>query len=133
MKCPICGGAELVHETRDIEYEYKGRKTTISGVTGDFCDACGESILDDEAGDQYMAAITAFNREVNAEEVDPAFIAAVRKRLKLDQRQAAELFGGGANAFSRYETGRVSPPVALIKWFKLFDRDPEMLDQYRQL
>ncbi len=27
----------------------------------------------------------------------------VRKKLDLDQRQAAEIFGGGVNAFSRYE------------------------------
>lgn len=62
MKCPGCGGADLKHETRDVAYEYKGRKTTIHAITDDYCDACGESILDDDAGDKYMAAISAFNR-----------------------------------------------------------------------
>ena len=38
--------------------------------------------------------------------VDPAFIARVRKKLALDQRQAAAVFGGGPNAFSRYENGQ---------------------------
>jgi len=63
MKCPCCGGADLKHETRDVAYEHKGRKTTIHVITGDYCDACGESILDADAGDTYMAAIGAFNRD----------------------------------------------------------------------
>ncbi|EJX4511713.1 type II toxin-antitoxin system MqsA family antitoxin [Salmonella enterica] len=131
MKCPTCGGADLKHETRDVEYEYKGFKTSIHGITGDYCGTCGEAVLDDEAGDKYMAAITAFNRQVNAEEVDPAFIASVRKRLKLDQRQAAEIFGGGVNAFSRYETGRVAPPRSLVLLFKALEKHPEILEEIR--
>ena len=51
--------------------------------------------------------------------VDPQFIAGVRKKLKLDQREAAALFGSGVNAFSRYENGKAKPPLALVKLFKL--------------
>ncbi|EFP4583710.1 type II toxin-antitoxin system MqsA family antitoxin [Salmonella enterica] len=131
MKCPTCGGADLKHETRDVEYEYKGFKTIIRDITGDYCGACGEAVLDDEAGDKYMAAITAFNRQVNAKEVDPTFIASVRKRLKLDQRQAAEIFGGGVNAFSRYETGRVAPPRSLVLLFKALEKHPEILEEIK--
>jgi hypothetical protein len=25
MKCPVCGTAELVHDTRDVPYTYKGQ------------------------------------------------------------------------------------------------------------
>ena len=45
MKCPSCGGAKLVRDTRDIQYVYKGETTTISDVRGEFCPACGESVL----------------------------------------------------------------------------------------
>ncbi|WP_318377807.1 type II TA system antitoxin MqsA family protein [Enterobacter sp.] len=132
MKCPVCGGAELKHETRDVVYEYKGRQTVVRDLTGEYCNACGEMVLGDEAGDKYMAAITAFNRAVNAESVDPKFIARVRKRLKLDQRQAAEIFGGGANAFSRYETGRVAPPKPLVLLFKALDKYPELFEELKK-
>ena len=40
MQCPICAGAKLVHDTREIPYIYKGDTTVIEGVTGDFCPAC---------------------------------------------------------------------------------------------
>jgi len=47
--------------------------------------------------------------------VDSKCIAKVRKKLDLDQREAAEIFGGGLNAFSRYEKGKTKPPLALVK------------------
>jgi HTH-type transcriptional regulator/antitoxin MqsA len=47
--------------------------------------------------------------------------------LALDQREAAEIFGGGVNAFSRYETGKTKAPVALVKLFKVLERHPELL------
>ena len=68
-----------------------------------------------------------FNRQVNAAAVDPDFIASVRKKLQLDQREAAKIFGGGVNAFSRYETRRTKPPVALVKLLKVLDRHPDLL------
>jgi len=63
-----------------------------------------------------------FNKQVNASLVDPGFAARVRKKLALDQRQAAEIFGGGTNASSRYENGKTKPPLALVKLLMLLDR-----------
>ena len=62
---------------------------------------------------------------------DPAFIVGVRKKLHLDQRQAAEIFGGGVNAFSRYENGKTKPPLALVKLLKVLDRHPELLEEIK--
>ena len=72
-----------------------------------------------------------FNKQVNASIVDPAFIAGARKKLALDQREAAEIFGGGANAFSRYENGKTKPPLALVKLLKVLDRHPDLLAEIR--
>ncbi len=66
MKCPCCGAADLVHDTRDEAYTYKGASTTITAVTGDFCPACNETILDREQGDRYCELIGVFQRQVNA-------------------------------------------------------------------
>ncbi|MBC7376537.1 MAG: type II toxin-antitoxin system MqsA family antitoxin [Burkholderiaceae bacterium] len=131
MKCPICAAAELVHDTRDMPYIYKGEQTVIPEVTGDFCPACGEAVLDRTESARTSAAMLAFNKQVNAAMVDPGFIVAVRKKLALDQREAAEIFGGGVNAFSRYENGRAKPPLALVKLLKVLDRHPELLGEVR--
>ena len=129
MKCPSCGGPKLVRDTRDIQYVYKGETTTISAVRGEFCPACGESVLAAPESKRVSAAMLEFNRQVNASVVDPGFIARVRKKLALDQRQAAAIFGGGANAFSRYENGKTKPPLALVKLLILLDRHPDLLNE----
>jgi HTH-type transcriptional regulator/antitoxin MqsA len=131
MKCPVCGAADLVHDTRDLPYIYKGETTTISAVTGDFCPACAESILDAGETDRVMREMRAFSKQVNAAIVDPSFIASVRRKLALDQQEAAEIFGGGVNAFSRYENGKTKPPLALVKLFKVLDRHPDLLEEVR--
>ncbi|HUG72668.1 MAG TPA: type II toxin-antitoxin system MqsA family antitoxin [Steroidobacteraceae bacterium] len=131
MRCPICAAAELVHDTRDLPYTYKGETTAIPAVAGDYCPACGECVLDAAGSARVSAAMREFNRQVNASSVDPGFIASVRKKLALDQREAAEIFGGGVNAFSRYENGKTRPPLALVKLLKVLDRHPELLDEVR--
>lgn len=129
MKCPVCGAAALVHDTRDLPYAYKGETTLIPAVSGQFCPACAESVLDAAESERVMQEMAAFNRQVNASIVDPAFIIRVRKKLALDQRRAAEIFGGGVNAFSRYETGKTKPPLALVKLLQLLDRHPDLLKE----
>lgn len=131
MKCPSCAAAKLVHDTRDMPYTYKGESTMITAVTGDFCPACGEVVLDAAESTRTSAAMLEFNKQVNASIVDPGFIASVRKKLNLDQREAAEIFGGGVNAFSRYEKGKTKPPLALVKLLKVLDHHPELLSEVR--
>ncbi len=131
MKCPVCGAAELIHDTRDELYTYKGETAVIAAVTGDYCPACGECLTGPEETDRVMREMRAFAQQVNAAIVDPSFIAGVRKKLALDQREAAEIFGGGVNAFSRYENGKTKPPLALVKLLRVLDRHPELLEEVR--
>lgn len=133
MKCPSCAVAELMRDTRDMPYAYKGESTIIAAVTGDFCPACGDSVLDVAESTRASEAMLAFNKQVNAAIVDPGFIASVRKKLALDQREAAEIFGGGVNAFSRYENGKTKPSLALVKLLKVLDRHPDLLNEIRTM
>ena len=55
----------------------------------------------------------------------------MRKKLDPNQREAGEIFGGGMNAFSRYENVKTKPPVALVKLLKVLDRHPELLGGVR--
>ena len=131
MKCPVCGAAELIHDTRDLPYTYKGDTTIIAAVTGDFCPACTESVLDAAESNRVMREMRAFSKQVNAAIVNPRFITDVRKKLNLDQREAADIFGGGINAFSRYENGKTKPPLALVKLLKLLDHHPDLLAEVK--
>jgi HTH-type transcriptional regulator/antitoxin MqsA len=132
MKCVSCGEANLVRDTRDLRYTYKGETTIIFSVAGDYCPACGDSVHNAAESKRYSAAILAFNKEVNSATVEPAFICETRKKLNLDQREAAELFGGGANGFSRYETGKTRPSLALVQLLKILSNHPALIDEIRE-
>ena len=41
MKYQYCSAAELIHDTRDLPYIYKGDAKTFPAVKGDFCPVCG--------------------------------------------------------------------------------------------
>ncbi|WP_300756283.1 type II toxin-antitoxin system MqsA family antitoxin [Janthinobacterium sp.] len=129
MKCEICGAGDLVQDVRDLPYTYKGETTVLPHVEGEFCTACDESILGPQESRRTMDLMLAFNKQVNSASVDPQFILSVRKKLNLDQRQAAEIFGGGVNAFSRYENGKTKPPLATVKLLKLLNNHPELLPE----
>jgi HTH-type transcriptional regulator/antitoxin MqsA len=131
MKCPFCKSGTLKRSKRSLPYTYKGENTRIKDVSGDFCAKCGEAVLEVRESARVNAAMLEFNKRVNAQHVDPVFIAGVRKKLALDQRQAADIFGGGVNAFSRYETGKTKPPIALVKLLKVLDRHPELLNEIK--
>lgn len=65
MKCPCCGSAELIRDAREVTYTYKGSSTTFTAVTGDFCSACDELILDREQGDHYCRQMAQFRIETD--------------------------------------------------------------------
>lgn len=71
MKCPACGAAELIRDTRGLPYVYKGETTVIPGVTGDYCPACAEVVLDIDEADRFGQIVRKFGKQVNAAIADP--------------------------------------------------------------
>ena len=120
-------GTKLVHTRRDLTVQVRGRERVVTKVLGWHCPVCGEVEFDAGEGRRYSEAVEALAAEVAAEEA--AMLRSVRKRLGLSQKAAAELTGGGHNAFSRYERGEVRPMAAVINLFNLLDRHPELLGE----
>lgn len=73
MQCSACGAAQLVCDTRDLTHTCKGGTTTIPGVTGQFCPACDEAVLDTNESARVCAAMLDFNKQVNARIVSRQF------------------------------------------------------------
>jgi HTH-type transcriptional regulator/antitoxin MqsA len=95
--------------------------------TGAWCCHCSEGIVTGKEAVATEPLFDAFIAKVDKEEADE--LARIRKRLKLTQKQAAQITGGGHNAFSRYERGEAKPLPAVIKLLKLLDRHPELLKE----
>ncbi len=131
MKCPQCGGAALVRDRRDLPYAYKGETTIIAAVSGQYCPRCDECLPDPDEEERISAEALAFNKTVNAGLIDPEEIIAARQALQLGQREASLLFGGGVNAFNRYEAGKIKPPRALVLLLRLLRNHPGLLRELR--
>ncbi len=127
--CPECGG-KMIRETRSVPYTYKDQTIHVE-QPGDWCQACGEGVL-------TVADIKATEKELHdfRIKVDGLLtsdeIRTIRKKLKLTQRDAAAIFGGGPNAFSRYERGEATQMKAVDVLLRLLDKHPSLVDEVRE-
>lgn len=122
--CPLCGEGVLHDGVKTIAQKYKG-EVFNSTSHGAFCDHCFDGFVTSDTAEED--AWLAFRERVDASQA--AELARIRKNLKLTQGQAAQLAGGGKNAFSRYERGQAKPVAAVINLFRLLDRHPELLQE----
>lgn len=51
--------------------------------------------------------------------------------LKISQKDACSIFGGGHNAFYRYEKGEVGVPQPLLILMQLLQKQPELFDSIK--
>ena len=126
-ECLNCEEGQMTHEIRDVVYEYRGQKTSIPKISGWFCNHCHEVEFDKGEGNRYAHEISNFSQEVDRKEA--LELARIRKKLKLTQKEAARLTGGGPNAFSRYERGQAKPMLAITNLFKILGKHPDILDE----
>jgi len=126
-ECLNCGKKEMVHKIGNVPYTYKSYHTVIHKIKGWHCSHCDEVEFDPGEGARFAEAIKTIAKEVDTKEV--AELSRIRKKLKLTQKQAALLTGGGPNAFSRYERGKTKPLQAVTNLFKLLDKHPDLLDE----
>jgi HTH-type transcriptional regulator / antitoxin MqsA len=122
--CPTTGQA-MLRDVRPMTISYKGHVTTFD-MPGWYCDASDESI---HSADDLKVSDRALNRLKAQVEglLEPEAVRRIRKRLRLTQKEAGRLIGGGPNAFQKYESGDVVVSHAIMSALLLLDRDPSGL------
>ncbi len=129
--CNHCETGQMTLDVHIVTARLDGLSQEVSDVRGWFCNQCGEvEFADSDSAARYAAAMDDLvieRRRQRGQEVRR-----IRTRLKLTQKAAAEVFGGGVNAFSRYERGEVDPPRAVVKFLRVLDRHPELLEEAKR-
>ncbi|MGE6739889.1 type II toxin-antitoxin system MqsA family antitoxin [Allorhizobium pseudoryzae] len=115
-------------ETHTVEF--RGASAVVKNLSGFRCPSCGEVEFDEESAERYAEAGDALVMAARAEAGSE--LRRIRRKLGLNQVEASRLTGGGHNAFSRYETGKVTPTPAVINLFRLLDRHPEEVDRLKR-
>ena len=128
--CPICGG-ELHKETKEGKISYKGKILTFE-MKGDYCEVCGEGFHDDSEQTKITNSILLAKRAAD-ELLTPKDIKRIRLKAKLTQVEAQYIFGGGVNAFSKYERAEVTQPRSTDVLLRLLDNKQISVEQLQQL
>ncbi|MEZ5643822.1 MAG: type II toxin-antitoxin system MqsA family antitoxin [Burkholderiaceae bacterium] len=122
-RCPICGAGHVTDHVEQVEAEYKGHKGQVASYY-QLCDACGSDFAGAAEMRANKRAVMAFRKQVDGL-LSGAEIAALRERYKINQKQAARLFGGGPVAFSKYENDDVAHSEAMDKLLRLVLRSED--------
>ncbi len=126
--CASCGAAGAVpFKSETFRITHKGVSAEVKGLSGRRCSSCGEIEFDQRSAKRYAAASDKLVLQARA--ADRSEIRRIRRKLGLSQSMAAELTGGGHNAFSRYERGEAAPLPAVVNLFRLLDRHPDLLKE----
>jgi HTH-type transcriptional regulator/antitoxin MqsA len=117
-KCPFCEQGHLTPETYDDEFQYNGSTVAVRGLERHRCSVCdAEPILRHQIKRNQV-------RIADAKRASDGLLAAdeirgIREFLQMSQSDAARIFGGGTNAFSKYERGEVAQSVAMDRLLRL--------------
>ena len=125
---PICPetGAPMHRDARPMTIAYKGETATFD-MPGWYCDESDESIHNGSDMKVSDRALTELKAKVEGR-LAPKTVRRIRKRLKLTQKDAGRLIGGGPNAFQKYESGDILVSHAVTSALLLLDRDPSGLE-----
>ena len=115
--CKICKSEDVSGFVEVEDISYKGNDLQVS-IAYSVCNNCDREFVSKPQIIQNELALRAvkktFDGLLSSEEIVRA-----REELSLTQEQAARVFGGGRNAFSKYERGEVSQSVAMDKLIRI--------------
>lgn len=106
---------------------YKSHPITVE-QPGFWCDACQEGVIGGEDRKTTQKELQSLRAQIDGLLI-PDRIKQIRENLKLTQQNAAKIFGGGVNAFSRYERGETPISKPLSQLLQLLGNHPNLLTE----
>lgn len=126
LVCPSCEQG-LLSPFHDREtFTYKGQSFTLENLEFSKCDTCGTQMVIPAQERRNSARVRDEFRKIDGY-LTGEEIKAVRKRLNFTQIEASTLFGGGVNAFSKYERSEIVQSKAMDRLLRLLDTHPDAL------
>ena len=123
--CPNCGSG-MARDTRPHLIEYKGLSVEID-QPGWYC-SCGEMLMS-EADVAATDGAYLYLRAKAEGLLTAGDVARIRRKLRLSQRRAGEILGGGPRAFQKYETRTVAISKPMSNLLRVLEQHPEMLEE----
>ena len=130
-KCNLCkSDAISQHIVKDI-ITYRGSELKVK-FDYSICNTCGrEFVATSQIKTNDLRVIDL--KRIADNLLTPKEVSDARNKLQLSQKKAARIFGGGPNAFSKYERGEVSQSRSLDNLLRLCVRHPQLIDDLTQM
>ncbi len=122
--CPICEAGTLSNQVHTGEIQYRERIVRVPDLEYSSCDSCGADPVLAKQAKRNQVRYSDAKRATDGL-LSSADIRTARRYLGLTQHAASSVFGGGLNAFSKYERGEVIQSKAMDKLIRLTCRYPE--------
>ena len=118
MLCPSCEEGKLAAAVYSDTFQYNGDPIQVGNLECYRCANCGEATFAPEQIRRNNARVADAKREADGL-LTAAEIRQAREILQLSQHDAAIMFGGGQNAFSKYERGEVVQSASMDKLIRV--------------
>lgn len=129
-KCPVCETGDLSTARTSLEIMHHGQHLNVDGIDHSVCDSCGaEPILPEQIRKNDL-------RIADAKRATDGLLCSdeirnLRHYLGLSQLEAAQIFGGGTNAFSKYERGDVIQSLPMDRLMRVTLAFPWLVELLR--
>lgn len=130
LHCPECDRQTLEPSVWAHDFKHEDRVVHVDGLECYLCSNCGADPVFPEQIRRNERRIADAKRRSDGRMTGDE-IRAVREQFDLSQQEASELFGGGVNAFSKYERGAVLQSVAMDRLLKATAFYPILIDFLR--
>jgi HTH-type transcriptional regulator/antitoxin MqsA len=131
-ECATCGSSAVHATTYSDTFVHRGQEMHATGLEMMRCDACGTELIEPDQARRNYRRMVDIGRTADGLLTGDAILG-VRKRLGLTQHEASTLFGGGLNAFSKYERGDVVQSVPMDRLIRLVSAFPLLLELLREI
>lgn len=125
--CPVCEKGTLSTATHTLEIKHGDNVIVVPDLEHSVCDRCGEEPVLTEQIRRNQLKVADAKRKADGL-LTGAEVRSIREQLGLTQQQACLLFGGGTNAFSKYERGDVMQSVAMDRLLKAAAFIPDVVE-----
>ena len=122
--CPICEKGTVSEKVHTGEVQHRDRVVRVPGLEYSECKECGADPVLAEQAKRNQLRFADAKRAVDGL-LSSSDIRKARRYLGLTQHAASSVFGGGLNAFSKYERGEVIQSEAMDKLIRITCRYSE--------
>ncbi|MEA9657855.1 type II toxin-antitoxin system MqsA family antitoxin [Xanthomonas campestris] len=118
--CPACEQGRLENRTGNQTIEYGEVSLFVEGIQFAECTVCGEEVVL-PAHAKHNSLLYADAKKSVDGMLACSEIKSLRDKWSLSQHDAASIFGGGKNAFSKYERGEIIHSKSMDLLMRVFD------------